>query len=414
MVAEAFRLGQVVVLVFIAYTLAPLLLRGLLAPRLAAIRRADAAIPGLARRRFVVLVPARNEGEKITRLLCSLQRLEYPADRMSVAVVADNATDNTAAQVRGAGLPVWERHSEGPSTKALALRWLWERLQAEGRVPADAIVVVLDADCAVAPDFLRELDRAFALGPGAVQSYRAVSHPDRARLPGVDAALEEVRQQGWCGVRRALGLSAFLLGSGMAFRAELFDRLLAATVDQDGIDEDQGWQQWLIRQDESILWWPAARLTYEAASTWAAFHRQRTRWIGARLRGAGRGLGLLGYGLRRGRPAAVDHGLNALYPPRSLLVVAALGLAALAPWAGGWSLLPWWGWLGVAGSYGAMALAGLKLLRAPLAAYTSVLAAPLMAAVIGLIGLRTLFGRTTTRWEPAPPDAGAGSSALAR
>jgi chlorobactene glucosyltransferase len=69
--------------------------RGLL-PRLT-----PASAPAASERPHVtVIVPARNEAANIGRCLRSLLAQDYPADRLSVIVVDDHSTDDTAAIVR--------------------------------------------------------------------------------------------------------------------------------------------------------------------------------------------------------------------------------------------------------------------------------------------------------------------------
>src|SRR5688500_382179 len=87
----------------IALTLAALFAR----PRLPA--------AGPVRRRFAILVAAHTEAALIARLLQNLGRLDYPAGRRDVFVVADNCDDATAAVARSLGALVYER--SGPVSR---------------------------------------------------------------------------------------------------------------------------------------------------------------------------------------------------------------------------------------------------------------------------------------------------------
>src|SRR5262245_28516768 len=111
---------------------------------------------------FAILVPAHNEELLLGRLLDSLARLDYPPDRYTVHVVADNCTDATAPLARAAGATVFERNDTSKRGKGFALHWLLEQMSKAGMRP-DAYVVV-DADSVVAPDFLRAMACELARG----------------------------------------------------------------------------------------------------------------------------------------------------------------------------------------------------------------------------------------------------------
>ena len=54
--------------------------------------------------RFDIVIPAHNEESVIAHVIGSAQRMDWPADRYRVVVVADNCTDATAAVARRAGI----------------------------------------------------------------------------------------------------------------------------------------------------------------------------------------------------------------------------------------------------------------------------------------------------------------------
>src|SRR5436309_9892771 len=80
--------------------------------------------PSADRETFAILVPAHDEERVIARTLASLAGLEYPRDRFSVHVVADNCSDDTAAIARDRGTCVHERtdpHRPGKDRKSTRL-----------------------------------------------------------------------------------------------------------------------------------------------------------------------------------------------------------------------------------------------------------------------------------------------------
>jgi len=395
-----FGVLQALVLVHVAYLWLPALVRLALHGRLQAMLRADAGRPGPPTTELVVLIPAHNEAEVIGALLGSLRAQTYPGDRFAVHVVSDNSTDATADVVRAAGYVAHERVTAEPSTKARALAWLWDRLVAEGRVPETAVVVVLDADSTVAPDFLAELDRALATGADVVQAARTAEIEGVSPLAALEAVNEQIRELYWGGARRALGLSSYLRGSGMAFRRAIFHELMQFEAPSRTLTEDAVWQYWLARHHIRVLWWPAARLTAEAVPNLREFGKQRRRWVGDRIRASSRrGWPLLLQGIRRGSLSQIDQALNVLHLPRSVVVLLTLAAAAAAAVWPRAAVLPWWGWLALVAGFGLYLLSGLMTLRPAARVYRSLLLLPLVVAQIALIGLLAPLQRRQPRWE---------------
>src|SRR5271157_6052785 len=71
--------------------------------------RARPPAPSSRRLRFDVFVPAHNEEAVIARTVANLRRLDWPADRVRVIVIADNCNDATARIASQAGAQVFER-----------------------------------------------------------------------------------------------------------------------------------------------------------------------------------------------------------------------------------------------------------------------------------------------------------------
>ena len=109
-----------------------------------------------------MLIAARNEASVIGHLLDSIHRQDYPADKVTVCVVADNCTDDTAAMAREWGALVTERHSDQVG-KGYALSHLLSWLAREGYT-FDAYLV-LDADNLLAPGYLAAIHRGLEQHP---------------------------------------------------------------------------------------------------------------------------------------------------------------------------------------------------------------------------------------------------------
>lgn len=310
------------------------------------------AKPQAAQRPSVaVLVPAHNEQGVIGRTLATILPQIRRGDR--VLVVADNCTDETAAEAAAAGAEVLERQDAVNRGKGFALAAGIDRLRDDPR----AIVVTVDADCTVEPGAIDAL-AAQAAGTGRpAQSIFLMYPPDAPGGPNVRNVVSSfafmVKNQ-----TRTLGMWQFglpvpLTGSGMAFPWGVIRDAKLATGD---IVEDLslGLELTLRGRGTAPLLCPAARVISTLAATDQAMAKQRTRWEHGYLSVLlNRVPGVVAAGLRQRRPALAAVALDLAVPPLSLLVVLAAGVAGLCLGAG---LL-----LGAWGPFGAVAAAILGL-----------------------------------------------------
>jgi 1,2-diacylglycerol 3-beta-glucosyltransferase len=115
--------------------------------------------------RFIVFVPAHDEGEYLRPTVRSLKGLEYPADCFHVVVIPDNCSDNTASVAAEEGCEVWERVDLTLRGKGHALAWAFRRAETLGY---DALVVI-DADTVASGNMLAAFDREMGRGYDAMQ-----------------------------------------------------------------------------------------------------------------------------------------------------------------------------------------------------------------------------------------------------
>ena len=78
--------------------------------------------PAKKNHKYAVIVAARNEEAVIGNLIDSIQKQDYPAELVTVFVVADNCTDGTASMARKHGAVCYERFDSEHCTKGYALQ----------------------------------------------------------------------------------------------------------------------------------------------------------------------------------------------------------------------------------------------------------------------------------------------------
>ncbi len=162
--------------------------------------------------RCTVLIPAHNEEKVIGRTLVSLKQSLSPQDE--ILVVLDNCTDRTGEVAAAQGIRTVERKDGNHRGKGYALDFGIQALKED----PPGIVVILDADCSVETDFLKEIKKALLEKGRPVQGLYLMKAPAQASPLGKIAEFawffkSFIRQQGL----DKLGLPCHLQGSGMAF-----------------------------------------------------------------------------------------------------------------------------------------------------------------------------------------------------
>jgi 1,2-diacylglycerol 3-beta-glucosyltransferase len=182
------------------------------------IRPQDAELPTL-----LLVVPARNEAERLGRTLAALDALDYPLDRLRIVLVDDGSADATgelmaayaAARSHALALPL-----QGPSGKAAALN------AAVADSPRSELVGVCDGDHAPRADCFRRLAGAFAdPAVGAATAYLLPANADASLISRYTAVEAWVHQLVTCAAKDRLDLNPPLLGGGSVYRREALDEI---------------------------------------------------------------------------------------------------------------------------------------------------------------------------------------------
>lgn len=283
------------------------------------------ALDGPARR-VVVMIPAHDEAAGIAATLTDLKAVAGPG--AGILVVADNCTDDTAAIARAAGVDVVERFDATARGKGYALAFGRDHIARMAGGPPD-VVVVMDADCRLAPGSIAALaDHAMRAPAHPVQAINLIA-PDLAasamtQISGFAMVVKNLYRSR--GMTR-LGGSALLTGTGMAFPWSL---LATADLGSGSLVEDLGLGITLAREGHVTQLVEAASVSSLPAPPAAAL-AQRTRWEHGFLDTARRtALPLLASGLKRGATTQILLACHLLVPPLALLLMMAFAVLAVS------------------------------------------------------------------------------------
>ncbi len=226
--------------------------------------------------RYAVLISARNEEAVISALIDSIRGQTYPKELVTVFVLADNCTDQTAAAARKAGAVVFERFNKERVGKGYALDFLLSRIEQD--YPPDAFdgFFVFDADNLLDENYISEMNRTFSEGHRIITSYRNSKNYD-ANWISAGYSLWFLRES------QFLNNSRMLLGTSCAVSGTGF------LVSRDVVRENGGWKFFLLTEDiefsvhsiingERIAFCKKAVLYDEQPTSFLQSWNQRLRW----------------------------------------------------------------------------------------------------------------------------------------
>ena len=273
-------------------------------------------------RRMCVLMPAYHTDAVILQTAPVAQRHAY-AGQAQVHVIADGLEPTTVQTLRQQGIGVVEVVFK-KSTKGKAL------LAALTALPAADfdVAVVLDVDNVMAPGFLNQVNQAFAAGYRVVQGHRTAKNLD-SPFAVLDACNEEINNHIYRQGHASLGLSAALIGSGMAFEYDFVKQLLQDIGDTPGEDKEMDFR--ILKAGLKIGYLPEAYVLDEKIPNSQAFTTQRTRWLAAQLEFLKKYFWEGPVQLMRGNFEFFNKVLQTLLVPR-ILLLGVLGLLSLVSW----------------------------------------------------------------------------------
>ena len=352
-----------------------------------------------AHRRLAVLVPAHDEATGIAATLQSVLPQLHSGDR--VLVVADNCSDDTAAIARALGASVVERAHATDRGKGFALAFGVEAMRAD----PPGLVVILDADCLLAPGALDALAHQVVASDRPVQALYLM---DAAPGAGLARRIAQfawrvrnwVRPAGW----KRCGLPCQLMGTGMAFT---WPMLRDANLANASIVEDMKLGIDLAMAGQAPIFCPQALVTSVFPESAAATQTQRTRWEHGHLEMILREVPKLLAGALRQRDAQLlGMALDLCVPPlallAALLVGGVLAAAAVSWWIGDATVGLVYGLLLV--GFGSAILIAWHVRGREIVRFSELLSIPLYIAVKLPVYFRFIFKRER-RWVRTDRDA---------
>lgn len=284
-------------------------------------------------RRIAILVPAYKEDRVIMECVQSCIDQAYPKDRYDIVVISDRMEEATNRAL--SRLPVLlEVVRFEKSTKAKALNLAMSHLSGYD------IALILDADNTIGSHFLRQINAAFSQEEVSVFQAHRIAKNRNTNLAYLDAVSEEINNNIFRQGHVNLGLSAALIGSGMAFEYELLKEKLASIQAVGGFD--RALELTLFKEGKRIDYLSDAYVLDEKIQTHSDFTRQRRRWLSAQFHYLTAFLKDIPYAVKKRSWDFCDKMFQQMSIPRIILLGLTGGISVLfsfISWSIAWR---WW------------------------------------------------------------------------
>lgn len=245
--------------------------------------------PAKKQHRYAVCVAARNEEAVIGNLLASIEKQDYPRELITVFVVADNCTDQTARVAREHGAICYERRNEEKRTKGFALEYLFDRIKEDyGRESFEGYFI-FDADNLLKGDYISRMNDSFDAGCKVITSYRNTKNLNEGWVASTYALhwLRSIRHNHRA--RSFLHLATNIQGTGFLFASEI----VAEGWHYTSLTEDRALTADCVVNGYEITYNDTAVFYDEQPVSLKVALRQRLRWSKGHLQAFGENGGKL-------------------------------------------------------------------------------------------------------------------------
>lgn len=229
--------------------------------------------------KYAVCVAARNEEPVIGNLIDSIRKQDYPSELVTIFIVADNCTDNTAKIAREKGAICYERFNDRDKTKGFALQFLFKNIEKDYGIDAFEGYFIFDADNLLEKDYISRMNDSFDEGEKIITSYRNTKNFDENWLASTYALhwLRSIRKNHR--TRSVLRLATNIQGTGFLFANELVKDGWNYT----SLTEDRAFTADAVAHGYGISYNDAAVFYDEQPTSVRIALRQRLRWAKGHL-----------------------------------------------------------------------------------------------------------------------------------
>lgn len=286
-------------------------------------------------RRFCILIPAYKQDAVIEHTVLSILGQSYPQRLFDVTVISDH--QNEITNMRLAQYPITLLTPNFvESSKAKSLQYAILNLP---EFKIYDVVIILDADNIVDPEFLSNMNDAYeSSATKAIQVHKVSRNRDTAAAR-MDAIFEEINNNIFRKGHINAGLSASLAGSGSAFDFNWFKTnvMKAKTA-----GEDKELEALLLRQQIFIDYFDNILVYAEKKRSTTSLNEQRGRWVARQFQNLLRNIKFLPGAIFNKQYDLADKLIQWMLVPRTVMVGIIMLMGVILPFIYLSLVLKWW------------------------------------------------------------------------
>lgn len=232
--------------------------------------------PSQKQHRFLVLfVVLRNGKEVIESINHFLDTQLYPQDKYDIAVAATQLQEEDLITLLQMPVNIVVPDKEH-CTKIYAIQQVMERYSPH---EYDAITI-FNSDNKVVPNALELFNNAYYSGCDAIQAHRMTENLN-TNIAVLNATSEEINNHLFRKAHTVLGFSSALIGSGMMFDFEMFQRIVPRLS---GSDFTKAMEIELLKENIYTEYMEEIICYCKKSEDTSGYSKERQRWLGAQYR----------------------------------------------------------------------------------------------------------------------------------
>ena len=298
------------------------------------LKRSDKYNDSRTKHRFAVIIPAYKDDEYIQKAVFSILKQEYPIDCYDIYVVSEQMSEQTNSFLSEQPITLMQANFHGKGTKMKAVKAAIKHLP-EGLYD---MVLIMNADNTVEPNFLEMMNDAYSSGSNAIQAHRIrLERSNNSSM--LNAISDEINNCIYRSGHVNLGLSSSLNGSGMAFD---FDWIKGIIDQVNENDDEKAFEALLLRDRIYVDYLDKAIVYATRKENRRKFYTQRRNWIIAHYHSLFTNLHRLPGAILSGNFDYADRILNWITFPRTLLLIVIAVMGCVSSWSYWLDGIKWW------------------------------------------------------------------------
>ena len=298
-------------------------------------KRSDRYGESRKKHRIAILIPAYKDDAYILPAVESFLKQDYPIDCFDITVISDQLSDETNTTLAELPIRLLKVDFEGKSSKMKSVKAGVKNLL-EGMYD---LVLVMNADNTVEPDFLNLINNTYSSGSNAIQGHRIrLERSNDSSM--LNAIADEINNCIYRAGHVNIGLSATLNGSGMAFDCSW----LKGIIDELGdYDDEKTIEALLLQERIYVEYLDKAHVYANRKEGRKKFYTQRKNGIKNQYASLFSNILRLPGALLSGNFDYADRILNWIAFPKTILLGVIVGMGILSSCMDWMEGLKWWG-----------------------------------------------------------------------